>query len=90
MILAESFIEAARERGFGLYTGVSCSYLKPFINYCIDAAGLCYIGAANEGGLAFFYGPILPGVSDELPRPDMAPAEVGERFRVWLQRRSAA
>ncbi len=33
MIEAERFIEAARERGFGLYTGVPCSYLTPFINY---------------------------------------------------------
>lgn len=33
MIEAEQFIEAAGERGFGLYTGVPCSYLTPFINY---------------------------------------------------------
>ena len=49
MIEARAFIEAARERGFGLYTGVPCSYLKPFINYVIDSDQLRYVGAANEG-----------------------------------------
>ncbi len=49
MIGAERFIAAARSRGFGLYTGVPCSYLTPFINYTIGAEGLRYIGAANEG-----------------------------------------
>ena len=49
MIKAQSFIDAARDMGFGLYTGVPCSYLKPFINYVIDSADLRYVGAANEG-----------------------------------------
>lgn len=60
MIEAKSFVEAARAAGFGLYTGVPCSYVKPFINYVIDAQtsgptdnrgrpALSYIGAANEG-----------------------------------------
>ncbi len=49
MIKAQSFIEAAREHGFNLYTGVPCSYLKPFINYVIDSPDLRYVGAANEG-----------------------------------------
>ena len=49
MIKAESFIEGAKARGFALWTGVPCSYLKPFINYVIDAPDLAYIGAANEG-----------------------------------------
>lgn len=49
MIGAETFIGAARERGFGLYTGVPCSYLTPLINYTISAPGLRYVGAANEG-----------------------------------------
>ncbi len=42
-------MEAARQRGFGLWTGVPCSYLKPFINYVIDAPDLRYVAAANEG-----------------------------------------
>ncbi|MDP7270074.1 MAG: phosphonopyruvate decarboxylase [Gammaproteobacteria bacterium] len=49
MIEAGAFVEAARDRGFGLFTGVPCSYLKPFINYVIDSPGLRYVGAANEG-----------------------------------------
>ncbi|MBM4376865.1 MAG: phosphonopyruvate decarboxylase [Deltaproteobacteria bacterium] len=49
MITAESFIQAAKGHGFSLYTGVPCSYLKPFINYVIDTDGLEYVGATNEG-----------------------------------------
>jgi phosphonopyruvate decarboxylase len=49
MIEAGAFIEPARARGFSLYSGVPCSYLKPFINYVIDDENLRYVGAANEG-----------------------------------------
>ncbi|RUT07240.1 hypothetical protein DSM106972_025010 [Dulcicalothrix desertica PCC 7102] len=49
MIDAQDFIQAASSRGFGLYTGVPCSFLKPFINYVINSRELQYIGAANEG-----------------------------------------
>ncbi|MGI9344429.1 MAG: phosphonopyruvate decarboxylase [Gammaproteobacteria bacterium] len=49
MIEAGEFVGAARARGFDLYAGVPCSYLKPFINYVIDAEDLDYVGAANEG-----------------------------------------
>ena len=49
MIQAASFMRQARELGFDLFTGVPCSYLKPFINYTIDAPELDYIGATNEG-----------------------------------------
>src|SRR5215510_11009418 len=49
MIHAANFMRQAREYGFSLFTGVPCSYLKPFINYTIDATDLAYIGAANEG-----------------------------------------
>jgi phosphonopyruvate decarboxylase len=49
MIEADAFIRRARAHGFSLYTGVPCSYLKPFINYVIDDADLRYVGAANEG-----------------------------------------
>jgi phosphonopyruvate decarboxylase len=47
MIEARSFVEAAKLAGFSLYTGVPCSYVKPFINYVIDAPDLSYIGAAK-------------------------------------------
>lgn len=49
MIEAKSFVETAKMAGFSLYTGVPCSYVKPFINYVIDAPDLSYVGAANEG-----------------------------------------
>ena len=49
MIPATSFMHEAREQGFRLFSGVPCSYLKPFINYALDAPGLEYVGAANEG-----------------------------------------
>ncbi len=49
MIRPESFLVEARAAGFELYTGVPCSYLKPFINYVIDSPNLSYIGATNEG-----------------------------------------
>jgi phosphonopyruvate decarboxylase len=49
MIQAASFMHQAQERGFRLFTGVPCSYLKPLINYAQGAPGLEYVGAANEG-----------------------------------------
>jgi phosphonopyruvate decarboxylase len=49
MIPAKAFVETAKMAGFSLYTGVPCSYVKPFINYVIDAPDLSYIGATNEG-----------------------------------------
>jgi phosphonopyruvate decarboxylase len=49
MIEAKAFCEAASAAGFSLYTGVPCSYVKPFINFVIDAPDLTYIGATNEG-----------------------------------------
>jgi phosphonopyruvate decarboxylase len=49
MIQASDFLQPAKEMGFDLFTGVPCSYLKPFINYTIDAPDLDYIGATNEG-----------------------------------------
>ena len=49
MIEARDFIEAARERGFGWYAGVPCSYLTPFINYVVQDPTLRYLSMANEG-----------------------------------------
>ncbi|MDH4126465.1 MAG: phosphonopyruvate decarboxylase [Gammaproteobacteria bacterium] len=49
MIVAEDFIQAASRHGFDLYSGVPCSFLKPFINRVIDSDKLRYVGAANEG-----------------------------------------
>lgn len=49
MIEAKAFCDVAKQAGFSLYTGVPCSYVKPFINFVIDAPDLTYIGATNEG-----------------------------------------
>lgn len=49
MINAKAFCDVAKQAGFSLYTGVPCSYVKPFINFVIDAPDLTYIGATNEG-----------------------------------------
>jgi len=49
MVNADTFLKQAAALGFGLYAGVPCSYLKPFINTVIDAAGVRYVAAANEG-----------------------------------------
>jgi phosphonopyruvate decarboxylase len=63
MIEAGQFIAAATARGFGLYTGVPCSYLTPFINHVINAHDLRYVGAANEGdAIAIAAGAELGGV----------------------------
>lgn len=63
MIQAQDFIFRARDRGFGLYSGVPCSYLKPFINFVIDSPDLRYVGAANEGdAVAIATGAELAGV----------------------------
>lgn len=63
MIPARSFIQATQNLGFGLYTGVPCSYLTSFINYVIDSPSLRYVGAANEGdAVAIASGAELAGV----------------------------
>jgi phosphonopyruvate decarboxylase len=63
MIEAHSFITAAQEQGFSFYSGVPCSYLKPFINSVIDSDELRYVGAANEGdAIAISAGAELAGL----------------------------
>jgi phosphonopyruvate decarboxylase len=49
MIQADSFLEAARVRGFDFYTGVPCSFLTPVINRVISDRATPYVGAASEG-----------------------------------------
>lgn len=46
---AKTFIDSALARGITLWSGVPCSYLKPFINGTIDHDDVRYVGAANEG-----------------------------------------
>lgn len=52
MIEARSFVDTAKLAGFTLYTGVPCSYVKPFIDFVIDEPTLAYVGATNEGDAA--------------------------------------
>lgn len=49
MLAAGVFVEAARRHGIGLWTGVPCSFLQPFINYVIGDDSLTYVPASNEG-----------------------------------------
>jgi phosphonopyruvate decarboxylase len=49
MLVANEFLDPAREMGFDWYAGVPCSFLTPFINYVIGDPGLTYVSAANEG-----------------------------------------
>ncbi|MDP6442778.1 MAG: phosphonopyruvate decarboxylase [Pirellulaceae bacterium] len=63
MIDTTQFIHSARKHGFDFYTGVPCSYLKPFINYVINGGDeLQYVAAANEGdAVAIASGAALEG-----------------------------
>ena len=49
MIAAHRFLLQAEGLGFRIYSGVPCSYLKPFINAVIDDPTTEYVAAANEG-----------------------------------------
>nr|VFK09768.1 MAG: phosphonopyruvate decarboxylase [Candidatus Kentron sp. LPFa]VFK25994.1 MAG: phosphonopyruvate decarboxylase [Candidatus Kentron sp. LPFa] len=63
MISAEHFIDRAAERGFALYSGVPCSYIKPLINCVIASNRIRYIPATNEGdAVAIAVGAELGGI----------------------------
>jgi phosphonopyruvate decarboxylase len=49
MIESAVFVDAARARGFGLWSGVPCSYLTSFLNAVIGNRDLQYVAASNEG-----------------------------------------
>ncbi len=49
MIAATSFVEPLKKAGYSFYSGVPCSYLKPFINHVINDQSLNYVTAASEG-----------------------------------------
>lgn len=60
---ADVLLDELRERGFGLFSGVPCSYLTPLINATIDSPNIRYINAANEGeAVAICSGAELGGV----------------------------
>ncbi|MCS1408807.1 MAG: hypothetical protein M2R45_01984 [Verrucomicrobia subdivision 3 bacterium] len=63
MIESQAFVEAIRRRGFGLVSGVPCSYLTPLINGVINSAEVAYVNAANEGeAVAIATGATLGGL----------------------------
>ncbi len=63
MIQADTFIGHLLDAGFGLLSGVPCSYLTPLINMAIDDPRIRYVGAANEGdAVAIACGAELGGV----------------------------
>lgn len=53
MIQAQTFLDAAAQRGLDFYSGVPCSFLTPMINRVIansaSGARFDYVGAASEG-----------------------------------------
>ena len=49
MIHSSTFLDKCKERGYTLFTGTPCSYLKPFINYVIDDNELEFVETTNEG-----------------------------------------
>ncbi|MSR62112.1 MAG: phosphonopyruvate decarboxylase [Planctomycetes bacterium] len=49
MIRADEVVQLFHRAGFGLFTGVPCSYLTPLIDAVIDSKDIRYVGAANEG-----------------------------------------
>ncbi|MCE3015539.1 MAG: phosphonopyruvate decarboxylase [Pirellula sp.] len=60
---ADVLLDALRNHGFGLISGVPCSYLTPLINATIDSPTTRYINAANEGeAVAICSGAELGGV----------------------------
>jgi phosphonopyruvate decarboxylase len=62
VIEARQFVEAARDRGFGWYAGVPCSFLTPFINFVLGDSSLRYVSMANEGdAVALIAGAALGG-----------------------------
>ena len=63
MIRASAFLGELRQAGFGLCSGVPCSYIAPLINAVIDSPEMPYMGAANEGeAVAIAAGAQLGGV----------------------------
>ncbi|NNE90835.1 MAG: phosphonopyruvate decarboxylase [Verrucomicrobiales bacterium] len=49
MIEAQAFVDRLRKANYTHYSGVPCSFLKPFINYVINSDDLDYVTAASEG-----------------------------------------
>jgi phosphonopyruvate decarboxylase len=62
MIESQQFVQALKTLGYSHFTGVPCSYLKPFINSVIDDPSVEYTGATSEGeAIAISFGSHLGG-----------------------------
>ena len=63
MLSASDFLEGLARRGFGLFSGVPCSYLTPLMDQVQTASQWRYVAAANEGdAVAIAAGAELGGV----------------------------
>ena len=63
MLSANDFLEGLAQRGFGLFSGVPCSYLTPLMDQVQAASQWRYVAAANEGdAVAIAAGSELAGV----------------------------
>ncbi len=63
MMDASACVQRLHTAGFGLFSGVPCSYLKPLINQVIDSDTIRYVGATNEGdAVAIASGAALGGL----------------------------
>ena len=49
MLGVENFYQILKRNGFGPYTGVPCSILKPLIDYLLDTPNVTYYTATSEG-----------------------------------------
>jgi len=49
MIKTQDFLDLCIKKGFDLFSGTPCSYLKPLINAVIDHPDIDYLEATNEG-----------------------------------------
>jgi phosphonopyruvate decarboxylase len=49
MIQSNVMLEALQSQGYSFFSGVPCSFLKPFINSVINSDQLNYVGASSEG-----------------------------------------
>jgi phosphonopyruvate decarboxylase len=49
MITSHEFVSQALAKGYGFYSGVPCSFLKPLINHVLSRGDLKYVAAASEG-----------------------------------------
>ncbi|MEO7387265.1 MAG: phosphonopyruvate decarboxylase, partial [Gammaproteobacteria bacterium] len=56
----------------------------PVVTGAADPAALQALLSDRAPGLRFVHVPVLPGISQGLPRPSMPPAAVAARFRAWL------